>query len=104
MKQFDLYKNADPDSRGIYPYFVDVQTDLLDELNSRVVIPIAVVHDAKSFPGNLCPVVEIKNKKHALLTHQITTVSASFLAHKEGSLLLNRSEIISAFDFLLTGI
>lgn len=104
MKQFDLYKNADPDSRGTYPYFVDVQTDLLDALNSRVVIPIAVVPEAKSFPENLCPVVEIKNKKYALLTHQITTVAASFLAHKEGSLLLNRSEIISAFDFLLTGI
>ncbi len=104
MKQFDLYENVDPDSRETYPYFVDVQTDLLDDLNSRVVIPIAVVQDAKSFPENLCPVVEIRNKEYALLTHQITTVSASFLAHKKGSLLLNRSDIISALDFLLTGI
>jgi len=28
MKQFDLYKNADPDSRGKYPYFVDVPFNL----------------------------------------------------------------------------
>lgn len=104
MKQFDLYENVDPDSRATYPYFVDVQTDLLDDLNSRVVIPIAVVQDAKSFPNNICPIVEIRNKKYALLTHQISTVSASFLAHKKGTLLLNRSEIISALDFLLTGI
>ena len=104
MKQFDLYKNVDPDSRETYPYVVDVQTDLLDDLNSRVVIPIAVVQDAKPFPKNLCPLVEIRNKEYALLTHQITTVPAAFLAHKEGSLLLNRSEIISALDFLLTGI
>ena len=62
MKQFDLYENVDPDSRETYPYFVDVQTDLLDDLNSRVVIPIAVVQDAKSFPKNLCPIVEIRNK------------------------------------------
>ena len=104
MKQFDLYENTDSDSREKYPFFVDVQTDLLDELNSRVVIPITTVQDAKSFPKNLCPVVEIRNKNYALLTHQITTVSASFLAYKEGSLLLNRSDIISALDFLLTGI
>lgn len=104
MKQFDLYKNTDPDSSATYPYFVDVQTGLLEELNSRVVIPITSAQDAKSFPKNLCPLIEIKNKKYALLTHQITTVSASFLARKEGTLLLNRDDIISALDFLLTGI
>ncbi|MBU1833049.1 MAG: CcdB family protein, partial [Gammaproteobacteria bacterium] len=79
-------------------------TGLLEQLNSRVVIPVAPAQNAKSFPKNLCPILEINNKKYALLSHQITTVSASFLAHKEGSLLLNRDEIISALDFLLTGI
>ena len=104
MKQYDLYENTDPDSQSTYPYFVDVQTGLLDDLNSRVVIPIAPAQDAKSFPKNLCPIVEINNKQFALLTHQITTVSSSFLESKEGSLLLNRDDIISALDFLLTGI
>ena len=77
---------------------------MLDDLNSKVVIPIAPALDAKSFPKNLCPIVEINNKQFALLTHQITTVSSSFLESKEGSLLLNRDDIISALDFLLTGI
>lgn len=104
MKQFDLYENADSDSHATYPYFLDVQTDLLDGLNSRVVIPIAKVQDAKTFPKNLCPIVEIGDETYALLTHQITTVSASFLTRREGSLLLNRTDIISALDFLLTGI
>ena len=104
MKQFDLYENPDSDSHATYPFFVDVQTDLLDDLNSRVVIPISPVQDEKTFPKNLCPIVEIRNEKYALLTHQITTVSASFLTRKEGSLLLDRTDIISALDFLLTGI
>ena len=104
MKQFDLYENPDPDSHTTYPFFVDVQTGLLDDLNSRVVIPIAPIQDAKTLPKNLCPIVEIENGKYALLTHQITTVSASFLSRKEGSLLLNRTDIISALDFLLMGI
>lgn len=104
MKQYDLYENTDSDSQVTYPYFVDVQTGLLNDLNSRVVIPIAPALDAKSFPKNLCPIIDINNKQFALLTHQITTVSSSFLESKEGSLLLNRDDIISALDFLLTGI
>lgn len=104
MKQYDLYENTDLDSQVTYPYFVDVQTGLLNDLNSRVVIPIAPALDAKSFPKNLCPIIDINNKQFALLTHQITTVSSSFLESKEGSLLLNRDDIISALDFLLTGI
>lgn len=104
MKQFDLYHNTDPDSCQTYPFFVDVQTDLLEQLTSRVVIPIAAANNAKSFPKNLCPIVEINNKNYALLSHQITTVSSTFLAKREGSLLLNRDDIISALDFLLTGI
>ncbi|WP_036256026.1 CcdB family protein, partial [Spongiibacter marinus] len=50
MKQFDLYENPDSDSHATYPFFVDVQTDLLDDLNSRVVISTSPVQDAKKFP------------------------------------------------------
>ncbi len=104
MKQFDLYKNTDKGSKKTYPYFVDVQTNLLDNLNSRVVIPLVPSSDAKEYPANLCPLVTINNKKYCLFTHHIAAVSSSFLKKKEGSLLLNRDHIITALDFLLTGI
>lgn len=104
MNQFDLYSNSDPDTSRAYPYFVDIQTDLLDILNSRVVIPLAVARPEKSLPKNLCPAFEINGEIFYLLTHQITTVSKSFLKDKEGSLLLNRAEIIDALDFLVSGI
>ncbi len=104
MKQYDLYENTDEDTKDGYPYFFDVQTELLRDLDSRVVIPIVPVQEAKAYPKNLCPVVEIRNAKFALLTHQITTVPSSFLEYKEGTLSLNRDDIISGLDFLLTGI
>lgn len=104
MKQYDLYENKDTDTKEAYPYFMDVQTELLRNLDSRVVIPVVPASDATAYPKNLCPVVKIKNNKHALMTHQITTVPSSFLNYKEGSLLLNRDEIIAGLDFLLTGI
>ena len=104
MKQYDLYENTDEDTKEGYPYFVDVQTELLRKLDSRVVIPLVPIRDAKQYPSNLCPVVMISNNEFSLLTHQITTVPASLLDYKEGSLLLNRDGIISGLDFLLTGI
>jgi len=39
MAQFLLYKNTG-DSRDTYPFFVDVQNELLDSLNTKLVIPL----------------------------------------------------------------
>lgn len=105
MDQFDLYVNTDNDTNKTYPYFVDIQNDLLDTLNSRVVIPLTPISKSdKSYPDNLCPIVKIKNKKFALLTHQLTSASANFLSKKEGSLSSSRDDIVAAIDFLVTGI
>ncbi len=43
MSQFTLYKNKDKSSTKTYPYFVDVQSDLLDNLNTRLVIPLTPI-------------------------------------------------------------
>jgi len=105
MRQFDLYANPDKDTNKAYPYFVDVQNDLLDTLNSRLVIPLTpVTKTDKPYPDHLCPVLKIKGKEFALLTHQTTSISVSFLKKKEGSLAGFRGEIVSAIDFLITGI
>lgn len=104
MKQYDVYVNTDSDTNKGYPYFVDVQTELLESLNSRVVIPVASINPDRSLPKNICPRVEISGEQYYLLTHQITTVAKSFLREKEDSLLLSRTDIINALDFLLSGI
>lgn len=105
MDQFDLYVNTDKDTGKTYPYFVDIQNSLLDSLNSRVVIPLTHINKPGStYPEHLCPTVKIKNKKYALLTHQLTSVSIKFLKKKEGSLASNRDAIVAAIDLLVTGI
>lgn len=104
MNQFDVYANTDSDTKEAYPYFVDVQTELLEILNSRVVIPLTAALPNKGMPNNICPKVEIDGEKYYLLTYQITTVSSSFLRKHESSLLLSRAEIINSIDFLISGI
>jgi len=104
MKQFDVYTNTDSDTNQAYPYFVDVQTELLDVLNSIVVIPLTTAMPNKELPNNICPKVEINGEQYYLLTYQITTVTRSFLKKHESSLLLNRTDIINSLDFLISGI
>ena len=103
--QFDVYVNTDKDTNNTYPYFIDIQSPLLDSLNSRAVIPLTPAKKAsKSYPKNLCPNVEISRKDYVLLTHQITSVPLGLLKNKKAALQSNRTEIIDAIDFLVTGI
>jgi toxin CcdB len=103
--QFDVYKNTDKDSNKTYPFFIDIQTNLLDSLNSRTVIPLTPVKNVgKEYPKNICPIIQIEGKEFALLSHQISSVPVSLLKKKALSADSFRNEVVTAIDFLVTGI
>ncbi len=105
MSQYFLYKNQNRNSKKIYPYFVNVESDLLDELNSRVVIPLSphkILNQTNA--SKLCPIIVIEEGSFVLLTHQMTTVPKSILKKELASLEKYRYEILGAIDILLTGI
>lgn len=105
MAQFAVYKNENKASKKSFPFFVDVQTDLLDGLTSRIVIPLAPLESlsSKNVEG-LCPVLEINEGSYVLMTHQLTSVPSSYLKTSVTSLENFRNEIISAIDLIVTGI
>jgi len=105
MSQFTVYENDDEKTCRTYPYFVDVQSDLLYDLNSRMVIPLspyAAVN--KTNAKKLCPTVDIDNTEYVLLTHQMTSVPCRILKTEIISFENYRYEIIDAIDMLVTGI
>ncbi len=105
MEQFTLYRNENENSKKAYPYFVDVQSDLLEELNSRIVIPLSSQKALNNINAKkLCPVIEINEGAFILLTHQMTSVPRSALKKKITTLEEYRYEILGAIDLLLTGI
>jgi toxin CcdB len=105
MAQFDLYWNSDQQSKHAYPLLLDVQTNLLEQLTSRMVIPLTLVtSSAGPFPTHLCPTLIIEDKEYALLTHQMAAISVRSLTDRHSSIANRRSEIINAIDFLITGI
>ncbi|MBG0757621.1 CcdB family protein [Vibrio cidicii] len=105
MSQFSLYKNNDKSTATAYPYFVDVQTELLDTLNTRLVIPLTpTALLEKKGPSHLCPIIHIDEGDFVILTHQMASVPTKILRESVNDLSTFRNEIISAIDFLITGI
>ncbi len=105
MSQFAVYKNEDSATKKTYPYFLNIQSDLLDELNSRVVVPFSSLDSIKHNDAKkLCPIVMIEGREFVLLTHQITAVPKSILKKEVAILTAFRTEIITALDLLITGI
>jgi toxin CcdB len=105
MAQFTVYRNQNPDSKTTYPYFVDVQNDLLESLNSRLVVPVTrQEHLGNSNISNLCLKITINDDICVMLTHQMTTVPLAALKVPVSSLAHLRNDIVAAIDFLITGI
>lgn len=99
MARFDIF--PDPAGAG---YLLDVQADLLDALNTRVVVPLMPVNRAPKPAARLNPVFEIEAERHVMVTQFLSAVPASVLAAPVGSLLRHDTELTAALDLLLTGV
>lgn len=101
MARFDLYQTR---STRI-PYLLDVQADLLDELASRVVIPVLPQDpDGTAHIAHLNPVIQISGIAHLLMTQEITTVPQQMLTNTVDNLEAeHRDTITAALHFLFQG-
>lgn len=105
MSQYHVYENLNEKSKKIYPYLIDVQTTLLADLETRIVIPLANKDKfGKGIIKNLNPIISIKKKEYILLTQQMAGVPLSQIGSSICECLSNQHEILSAIDFLITGI
>jgi len=105
MQQFSVYKNKNTNTRKEYPYLLNIQSDFLDELKTVVVIPLIKQTTFKQTPIKyLMPVFTIEGKECVLLTPQIAGIPKNQLGSLVEDLAHFRSEIISAIDFVISGI
>lgn len=105
MPQFMMYKNKNPATKSRIPYLVDVQSNLLSELDTRVVIPLYASAALKGkLLTTLTPTVEIEGKEYVLMTPQLAGISRKELGEAVAALASDRDAIIAALDFLITGI
>ncbi|WP_048439024.1 CcdB family protein [Caenimonas sp. SL110] len=104
MAQYDVYLNPLPNARSSVPYVMDVQSALLDQLPTRLVMPLSRVgSDSPRLPVNLCPAVYIEGEALSLMAHQAAPLAARLLKTPVASLSHRASEVASAMDAVLSG-
>jgi toxin CcdB len=104
VTQFTVYRNKNPRSRAAFPFLLDVQSDLLDELQTRVVIPLTKAAAFVRKPvAHLMPVVQFEGEAYVLVTPQLAGIARSEIGSPAGSLAQRRDTIVAAMDFLLSG-
>ena len=104
MAQFDYYANPNPRTRKTYPYLLDIQSRLLDQLCTRIVVPLAPMSGVgQAHLKKLNPVVSINDQNFAILTQQLAAIDGQRLGKVMGNLKEFRSDILAAVDLLITG-
>lgn len=103
MAQFDVYANPNPATKRTIPYVLDIQTDLLNNLTTRVVIPLYTVSAMGNAAKYLNLRFSVKRTTVIMSTAELAGVAVHSLGEKVCSLQDHRSEIIAAIDFLVNG-
>lgn len=105
MARFDICRNTDKQSAKLYPYLLDVQSDLLGTIATRVVIPLARSAILKGkLAARLNPVLDINGEPYVLLTPELAGVPEKTLGLMVASAAGSGNEIMAALDLLFTGI
>ena len=104
MARSDVYANPGNHAKTT-PYLLDVQSNLLDGLDSRMVIPL---RSLKHFPKvkvatQLTPIIKIGGKDYLLETPKMGAVPQRVLKSPIASLVDSQAEITAALDFLFHG-
>jgi toxin CcdB len=104
MAQFWVYKNTNRATQQRVPYLLDIQSSLLDDLQTTVVIPLYPKSLISNVITRLCPEVEIEGEEFVAFTSQIAGIDRKVLGQKVCDLSEYRSEIFAAVDFIISGI
>jgi len=105
MPQFAIYRNKNAATRARFPFLLDVQSNLLDPLATRVVVPLAPAGAARARSmQTLTPVIRVDGKDYLMTTPQLAGVTVRELGAVVADASADRQAIIVALDFLILGI
>lgn len=105
MPQFAVHRSPNRATSASTPLLLDVQSDLLESLNARGVMPLydpAVLEGG--IVGTLMPRFEIDGASYVAVAPELAGVPRKSLGNQVADLSDRRYEIVAALDLLLTGI
>lgn len=103
--QFTVYSNTG--QSAVYPLLLDVTSDIIGQLNRRIVIPLLPVekYPGSARPERLVPLVRLTDdKEYVVMTHEMASIPARSLGAVFCDASPYRTEVKAAIDFLFDGI
>mgnify|MGYP000418354751 CR=1 FL=1 len=98
MGRYDVYRA--PDGVG---WLLDVQADVLDGLNTRVVVPLLPAPQAPKPARRLNPVLLVEGREAIMVTQFMSAVPQTLLRAQVGNLGDRGDEVALALDMLFSG-
>ncbi len=105
MAQFAVHINTNAATKSTVPFLLDVQSDLIAELDTRVVVPLYTEAAMQGkILSTLLPTFAIEGTLYVMVTPQLAGIAKKQLGAQIADLSAQRDEIMAALDLLITGI
>ena len=105
MAQFSVYQNKNKATQTRYPLLLNIQNDLLASMQTCVVVPLTKLETMGHSPmSKLTPVLSVQGQNYCMMTPQLAGIHKRELGAEVEILTVYQHEIISAVDFLLSGV
>ncbi|WP_298091677.1 CcdB family protein [uncultured Sphingomonas sp.] len=97
MAKFDVYPAPDGG------YWLDCQSNLLSDLNSRFVVPLHPYDVVRGEDRKLNPVLIVNGREYVMRTHFAAAVPTHLLRKPTGTLIEHEYTVSKALDMLING-
>ena len=103
--QYDVYPNPSPRMRDVYPFVIDIQSDLLAALATRMVVPLAVTAITRAeLPHRLCPVFTLQSQRLMLAPFEAAPLDKRLLKTRVGTVRERSHDVVAAMDAVMSGL
>jgi len=105
MAQYDVFPNPSAAQREAYPYFVALQSDLLQPFSTRLAMPLSRSRlEASELPRRLTQTVQVAGEQLRLAPHLCTALPERLLRAPVASLRAQSHLLLDALDAVVSGV
>ena len=102
MAQFCAYQNLNPATRAEFPYLLDVQSDLFEQLRTTLVVPLCPSESVARMKFSVMnPAIEIQGDLYTARIQEMAGIDRAHLGPEICRLAHYGSQIVDALDFLI---
>ncbi len=101
MARFDVYANPDKSERSQIPFFLDIQSDHIQGVQTRIVVPLWAFEELQNRSAELNPDFQVEGLHVAMDSPALGAVPVNMLRSPVTNLSTNQLAIQNALDMLL---